>query len=304
MARRRISSAQARSKIRQAQARSRQSIQKINRAIREYNSAVRRYNTQRRQAIDAYNRSVRSHNARVRANRSRLQFEIGRLSQQSISVQYDVLYRSVHTLSVAYDRLDSADVDPRFSDLAEQETANSIAVLNNLVESPDDQDLDYESEEALEEELESTLIGGILGIISSELNNRWRGALHALSPNNPDAARHFCTSTREILTQIIDRSAPRDAVKAQFPNDVSDKGIPTRRARIQYLLDLKGKGDFELVDFADKNTDDVLKLFDALQSGTHGPAGTYTLVQLDSIKSRAEDAIRFLHEISSLEEDS
>lgn len=38
--------------------------------------------------------------------------------------------------------------------------------------------------------------------------DRWKGALFSLSPTNPDAAQHFCTSAREVLTSMLDIAAP------------------------------------------------------------------------------------------------
>ncbi|WP_312794617.1 hypothetical protein [Tianweitania sp.] len=38
--------------------------------------------------------------------------------------------------------------------------------------------------------------------------------MYALNPVNTDAARHFCTSVREIFTEILDRWADDKAVVA------------------------------------------------------------------------------------------
>jgi Predicted pPIWI-associating nuclease len=128
------------------------------------------------------------------------------------------------------------------------------------------------------------------------VDKRWQGALFALNPANPDAARHFCTSSREILAYVLDIEAPDDAVLARYPNcQRTDKGRPTRRTKIQFCLERKTLAAPELVDFADADLENVSKLFGVFNDATHGSAGTFDLGQLASLKMRVEDAIRFLH---------
>ena len=288
---RRVNLSQYRSKLQQAQSKQRQNIQKRNNAIQQYNNKVRQYNTARKQAIDAYNREVRAHNARVRANRTRLQSALERLAQQTNTVRYTVLHKSVSTLSTKYKRLDIADANPFLSDLAEQEATNSVTVLNDLLD-------DDTANSQADDELKNSLIANELAHISPDLDNRWHGAIYALNPENPDAARHFCTSTREIITEILDTKAPDEDVFARFPDcRTTDKGTPTRRAKIHYCLDRNDSVNDELENFIDANIDNVVLLFNELNSGTHGPAGKYSLQQLVSIKIRVEDAIRFMCEI-------
>lgn len=58
-----------------------------------------------------------------------------------------------------------------------------------------------------------------------DLVDRWTGALFSLSPRNPDAARHFCTSTREVLIAMIDHAAPDSGVTtADSECDRTDRG--------------------------------------------------------------------------------
>ena len=213
----------------QYRAKQRQNIQKINNAIQQYNNKVRQYNTARKQAIDtynrevrahnarvqtkrterkraidAYNREVRAHNARVRANRTRLQSALGRLAQQTNTVRYTVLYKSVSTLSTKYKRLDIADANPFLSDLAEQEATNSVTVLNDLL------DDDTANSQADDDELKNSLIANELAHISPDLDNRWHGAIYALNPENPDAARHFVQVPERSLQRF---SIPRHQMK-------------------------------------------------------------------------------------------
>lgn len=288
---RRVTPSQYRSMIRQAESKQRQANQKFKSEIRRYNDKVRQYNTARKRVIDAHNREVRAYNTRVRANLTRLQSALQHLSHQTHTVRYTAFYKSVSMLSTAYKQLDNADANPFLSDLAEQETANSVTVLNNLL----DDDIDPQISE---EDLKDTQIADELAHISQDLDSRWRGAIYALNPKNPDAARHFCSSTREIITEIIDTKAPNSAVLARFPNcRTTDKGTPTRREKIRYCLDLSGRTNDVLENFIDVNVDNVIALFDDLNSGTHGRAGKFSPQQLVSIKIRVEDAIRFMCEI-------
>ena len=306
---RRVTPSQYRSMLRQAQAKQRQNVQKLNTAIRQYNTArkqavdaynrdVRAYNarvqanrTARKRAIDAYNRDVRAYNARVRANRTRLQSALQRLTQQTKTVRYTALHESVSVLSTAYNRLDVADANPFLSDLAEQEATNSVTVLNDLLG-------DTADSQVPDDDLKNTLIADELAHISPDLDGRWRGAIYALNPENPDATRHFCISTREIITEILDVKAPDNDVFSRFPDcQTTDKGTPTRRAKIHYCLERSGRANDMLEDFITVNIDNVIVLFKELNSGAHGPAGIFSSQQLVSIKTRVEDAIRFMCEI-------
>ena len=289
---RRITPSQARSKLRQAQTKQRQGIQKLNNDIRQYNNEVRRINTKNKQAIDAYNREVRGHNSRVRANRARLQSDLQRLSQQNVSVRYRSLHVSVSQLTAAYELLDKSDADPFLSDRAERETANSVTLLNNLVE-PGDSSL------VTGEELANTRVGESLATISLDLSDRWVGAIFALNPKNPEATRHFCTSSREVISDIFRLRAPDADVLAWFPDcPVTERGTPTRRAKVRYWLDRKSEEDSALEDFIDTNIKDINFLFDELNSGTHGPAGKFSLPQLAAFKTRVEDCIEFMCELA------
>ena len=261
---------------------------KVRQAINNYNRAVRNYN-----------REVRAHNARVRANRQRLLHEIRRLNaRQTVSVRYvtyrssvQVLQRSFTRIEEAADRGTWAGGDALF-DLAEGETANSIAVLNAL-EAPSGDVVD-------DAQVRQTAITTELREISPDLDARWRGALFALHPRNPDAARHFCTSAREILVRILDLKAPDTTVLATWPDVqlTEHKQVP-RREKLRFCLAQAGHQDARLATFVEDDINNVMDLFGEFNPATHGEAGRYTLVQLGAIKTRVEGAIQFLHRIVS-----
>ena len=291
---RRYSASQFRNKIRQAQ-------QKQKQAIDKYNQAVRRYNQGVKNAVNKYNQEVRAHNSRVRANRQRIKNELARLSRQSSTTpttRYVVYRTSVETLHSSYTRLEnraeSQQFDPRYNrvlDLSERETANSLEVTNRILG-------DQTAGDTPSEELENaTLLDG-LRRISPDLDDRWNGAVFALNPRNPDAARHFCASAREIITQILEIKAPDADVFALLPTcDTTDRGNPTRRSKIKYFLHRKGMIEDSLEEFVENDMENIVQLFRVFNDGTHGSAGTFDFPQLNAIRKRVEDGIMFLTEI-------
>ena len=296
----RISVSQLRNRIRQAQQKQKQAIDGYNQAVRQHNQKVRQRNQKINQAINQYNQAVRTHNSRVRANQQRLRSELARLRCQPTRVTHHVVYRtSVHSLHEAYTRLEqraeAQQLSPAYDrvlDLSERETANSLEVTNRLLEKETD------SEEHVDPSQNSALLDQLRGI-SEDLDDRWHGAVFALNPNNPDAARHFCTSAREIVTQILEIKAPDKEVISLLPNcDRTDQRKPTRRAKIKYLLHRSGMTEDTLEEFVEQDMENIVQLFRVFNQGTHGKAGSFGFQQLAAIKKRVEDGIIFLAEIS------
>ena len=135
----------------------------------------------------------------------------------------------------------------------------------------------------------------ILREFSPDFADRWRGALFALHPDNRDAARHFCTSAREILTGILTNNAPNDLVVAAIPDcERTKSGAPTRRAKLHYFLCRQGLELNALTDFCETDIDNVLGLFKVFNEGTHGSAGKFSIPQLQTLRKRVEDGILFV----------
>ncbi len=311
MARRPFSSSRLRSainsynrQVREHNRRQKRAVDDYNRKLKEFNRrqrseaarsdrALRGIEARNRRAIDAYNREVREYNRRVRANHARLQSVRNVVVQQEhIAGNFNLIHESAIGLSDIYDRLNHANADPYLSDLAEQETANSLTVARNLIEPGENTD---ESNQ----ELGETKIVAELSRVSPDLNDRWHGALFSLSPENPDAARHFCASSRELIAGILNSAAPDSTVMTSDPNcPLTERGTPTRRAKIAYCLEQSGVQNNDLETFIDTNVKDLNVLFQELNAGAHGPAGRFTLSELGAIKVRVEDAIIFMCEIS------
>lgn len=287
-----VNLSQLKIKLRQAEA-------KRKRAIDEYNRKVREFNRNAKRAVDDFNREVRAHNARVRSNRQRLAREFSRLRSSSnnprlsrIRVSSTNLHRSYSKVEVRARTTTESTHRDRFLTLSEQETANSLAVLNALDGAPEG---DGEAEV-----LEPTVIRDELRRISPDLDRRWRGALFALNPGNPDAARHFCASAREVFTRFLDLCAPDRAVLAEDPAcDLTDQGRPTRRARIKVLLRRQGLSSSEFEEFVENDVANILDLFQVFNDGTHGSAGKYPLTHLKAVKRRVEEGILFLANLAA-----
>lgn len=262
--------------------------------VKAYNQEVKRVNDNIRRAVDGYNREVRAHNSRVMANRQRLQSALNNLSRQPVAARYVTFRTSVEAVSRAYVRLEQQPDThlgsnyARLVDLSEREAANSVEVMNSLLGSPP-------STDGPTDELENSSLTDELKRMSSDLHLRWQGAVYALDPRNPDAARHFCASAREIVTQILDTHAPDAKVFELLPDcDRTELGTPTRRAKVRFFLQRKGLSIEALEDFVEEDMENIVQLFRVFNEGTHGSAGTFGFAELNSIRKRVEDGIFFL----------
>lgn len=305
----------------------RRAVEKYNREVRDHNNKVAAAERERQRAIDRYNRDARDHNNKVVAaakaydrevrqynfkvnahnrevvnQRRRVQDEIRRLNARSATVS--VTYRqSVQDLASSYEAVEGSlstrpvlsDAENRFRDWASAEAANS-AYLANALEGDTAADDDTTAEDLVTPSMTVELSS-----FSDDLVQRWGGALYALNPRNPDAARHFCTSAREVLTTMLDTSAPNQSVLSFDSNCEQTKdGAPTRRAKIKFLLARNGIADASMDSFVEADMDSVLKLFRMFNDGTHGHAGKFSISQLAALRTRVESAITFVYRLTSV----
>jgi hypothetical protein len=296
---RKMTPAQARAAVRAAQRKTKQAIDKYNREVRQHNAAVKKAVNEYNREVRAHNTKARAHNARVENQRRRLDQEIGRLRSRPAATTFVTYRSSVDTLTRAYDvaesQLGSGSITLAGRELVDrgsEEAANSVYLLNAV-------DGDGAAEDnPSEDELRSPSMQAELAAFGPDLVDRWTGALFSLSPSNPDAARHFCTSAREVLISMLDQSAPDEVVSADDPEcDRTDRGVPTRRSKVRFLLRRKGIGEDAIEDLVEKDMDNVLTLFRAFNDGTHGQAGRFTITQLNALRIRVESAIGFIHTI-------
>jgi hypothetical protein len=284
---RRVTPSQYKSMVRQAEAKRRDAIRKFNNAVSEYNRGVKK-------VVDNYNREVRAHNARVRADRQRLSTAVNRLNSQSSTpsrVRYTVQSSTVYH---SYQRLESRAEEGVYSgafnsvlDLAEREAANSAELENSLAQEPTDTGVEPQVDADPE-------VVQNLAKVEADLGDRWRGALFALSPRNPDAARHFCTSAREIYVRILDAAAPDSDLRASELCELTNDGRISRRSKIQFMLSRQGLSDGALQEFVEDDVENILQLFRVFNEGTHGSVGKFGASQLGLIKKRVEDGLKFL----------
>lgn len=219
-------------------------------------------------------------------------------NQPTRTTRYVTYSTSVRTLNEAFVRVETAsehgawgEAGQELLDLAEGETANSVGVLNALLS---DQPGDAEDDPSLRE----TSLEPELSSFSTDLVQRWKGALFSLNPANPDAARHFCTSAREILTLMLQTAAPDSVVlAADSACDTTNQGTPSRRSKVRFLLSRKQVTARASKTSSRLTSTNVIELFKTFNDGTHGAAGKYTVPQLAAIKARVEAAIKFLHMI-------
>lgn len=298
---RRVTPAQLRAMVQKAERDQRRAIDNYNREVRKQNAAVK-------QAVANYNREVRNYNSRARAHnqkvenqRRRLQQEIRRLNSRPTSTTLVTVRASTQTFVQRYEAVEATLAgqslnaeDRRFLDLASDEAANSAYLLNAF-------DGDGAPEDDLsEDQLRAPSLAVELSPFGQDLVDRWAGALFALCPANPDAARHFCTSAREVVISMLDTSAPdADVFKSEPGCETTDRGAPTRRAKIAYLLRRRGPVAGELTEILNSDIDNVLSLFRTFNDGTHGHAGRFTITELTALRTRVESAVSFIHHVVS-----
>jgi hypothetical protein len=247
-----------------------QAIDQHNRDIRRYNSEVDRVNRQNRQqainAVNRYNQFVRSHNATVSQNRRDLSSQISAIrSRSSLTAHYTTLTTQTVRLYEQFERAKSeASHHGGYDDLislAEREAENGADLTDVLAE----------EETEISAASEDTGISEYLADLSQDLSDRWKGAVFALNPENPDAARHFCTSAREIFSEILVRWAPDEEVLAANPQcSRTQMGTPTRRSKISYMLNRKSLEAPQLASFVDADIENIVELFNVFNEATHG----------------------------------
>lgn len=267
-------------------------------ATSQWNNAVRKLNSDLKRDINrAANSALRKYNSQIQHNRQIIKREIAKLnSSPTIHVQYST---TVTAMQCSYDRVmdvydSGADISPEqflILDYVEREQANSLIATNRLFNNT--------ASDETEDDIEDVTISDKLEVVSDDLMNRWRGAVFALNPKNPDAARQFCTSAREIFTEFIEMKAPDKSVFSYNPNAAkTERGNATRKEKIKYMMHDKGMDD-SVIDFAEADITNILELFHVLSDGTHGEAGRYKFDALVQVKRRVQQGINFLCAISA-----
>ena len=266
----------------------RQAQQKAEREMkREMTKATRKFENE-------MNRELRKYNSKIRHNQQIITRELNKLRsystvQSTYTASLGIMHQRYAVVGSTYQDSFVTPEQEYILDLVEQEHANSLITANAV-----------ENDSFSEDNTADIEIGNKLQVVSEDLNNRWRGAVFALNPQNPDAARHFCTSAREIFTEFIELRAPDDKVIEHDPSceRTPQNKTPTRRTKIKYMMrniDI----DDSVIDFAEADISNILELFHVLSDGTHGAAGRYEFQKLVQVKKRVEQSINFLCTISA-----
>lgn len=170
-------------------------------------------------------------------------------SYQNVAANYDMLENTTPFQEYMYSTI-------------EQENANNLETANVV--------LDDAQPDAPEYSLQDSKIMSQLSSISKDLDDRWKGALFSLNPANPYATRHFCTSAREIFTEIFESKATYKEVFQSFPNcERTERGNASRRSKIKFFMHRKGFHDVSAEAFVENDIDNILELFHVLSTGTH-----------------------------------
>lgn len=298
----RVTPAQFKAAVNKAQRQQKQAIDNYNREARRHNAAVKKAVNNYNREARTYNAKARAHNAKVENQRRRLEQEIRRMNSRPAATAFVTYRSSVESLTRSYtateEGLAGGSIAPAARDMVDRasvEAANSAYLLNAL-------DGDGAPEDdPTEDELRRPSMQAELSTFGQDLLDRWTGALFSLSPRNPDAARHFCTSAREVLIAMIEHAAPDSSVAENDPACArTDRGVPTRRAKVGFLLRRKGIDEKSIEGLVQEDMDNVLTLFREFNNGTHGHAGRFTITQLNALRIRVESAIGFIHALCAV----
>lgn len=139
----------------------------------------------------------------------------------------------------------------------------------------------------------------LLADLDPNLIEMLRGANDARKSSNPDRARHFSISARELLSHVLRLLAPDEEVRkwTKLPDHYKD-GKPTRKARLLFIC--RTINSNRLNRFVEKDTVALLELMDILHGGTHGLQSGLTDEQMRALDLRLEGALRFLLEIGRI----
>lgn len=295
----RMNISQLKSKLNQARNKRKAALRKIEQGLK---TIVNNHN----QRVRQHNQKVRQHNVQVRASKQKLISALNTFIRHSNNPNDRIIYsteytRSVKVLNNSYSHLEARydnqenGIDQRLIlDLPERENTNNLMLYNSLGGNDED-------DGQVETDLQRTFIEELLHQIKPEYCQKWQGAIYALDPRNVEAARHFCSSAREVCIGILNTYAPDEEVRlfpgCEYTQDINPK--PTRRSKINYLLYQKSITNDLLTTFVEDDLDSMLRLFHELNSGTHGSVGRFEIPQLLKLKNRSEDYIKFIAYIAS-----
>ncbi len=136
-----------------------------------------------------------------------------------------------------------------------------------------------------------------LSQVDSRLIRLWEGAKQTIKSDNPDKARHFSISIRELLTHVLHKLAPNEEIRRwTSEEEYFHEGNPTRKARLMYICRKISAEPFER--FFEKDVAATLEFMDLFQDGTHAVQPSMTDKHLQAFKARAEATIKYILEVA------
>ena len=207
-----------------------------------------------------------------------------------LSDSYSTLLKSFESNPFSY-----TQISPSISRIAPLEyfsTANLLEAISV------DEDITPE-EELLKNEIQyenEIMLSSHLPRVDPGLYKMWQGAIEAYNSNNTDRVRHFSTSIRELYTHLFHILAPDEAIK-KWSTDPTHyyEGRPTRKARLLFICRNINNDPFNT--FVKKDVDATIAFIDIFQKGTHDIDPVFSPNHLVTIKSKAENTLKFLLEI-------
>ncbi len=222
----------------------------------------------------------------------------------------DHLQRATAELVASYLAFDPLVVSPRLSDLAFTiETlpgieiyahANLLRGLGYVGTGRPAESEDEEEEPRLKQQIAEK--GGVTlqSLLSAHYPgffHVWQGTRAALTPSNPDRVRHYCTSCRQLLLELLPLAAPDEAVRGWTSDpehyvNQNPKNRPTWQARILFLFeraDLRQRGQFAISDARA-----AMAVYSRLNKGVHKLEPAFDSRQFTDLQIRGDNLLLFV----------
>jgi Predicted pPIWI-associating nuclease len=130
----------------------------------------------------------------------------------------------------------------------------------------------------------------------------YHGAVAALARADPDYPRHFASSCRELLSHVLRRLAPDEAVIAwaggAWPDGFDEQGRPTRRLRARFILRYVASTAY--AEFVENDVAQVVQLIAFLNGPAHRVEADEDRDVLRLIMRRVEGCLALLLEANRL----
>lgn len=207
-----------------------------------------------------------------------------------LSESYSTLLKSFETNPLSY-----SQISPSISRIAPIEyysTANLLEAISVEEDITAEEEL-IKNEIQYENEISLSVY---LPKIDPGLYKMWKGAIEAYHSNNSDKVRHFVTSIRELYTHLIHLLAPDNEIR-KWTTDPQhyNEGKPTRKSRLLFICRNIDNEPFST--FVKKDVEAMIAFIGIFQNGTHNIDPVFSPSQLITIKSKAENTLKFLLEI-------